>query len=76
MSLLDDLELIRDAIHANCDRREQACHCQCGCDERIGCTCWALVCVQCHMNWLRERDPEPGRPACEPPSDVAKFREG
>jgi hypothetical protein len=66
-SLLKALERAVSVIHKNCKADNPQCACACGCETRIGCTCWAPVCTDCQMNWMRERDPEPGYPECEPP---------
>jgi hypothetical protein len=56
--MLDALGRARDAIHADCRQDDPQCACVAGCDERIGCTCFTTLCLQCHMNWLRGRDPD------------------
>lgn len=56
---------IVDEVHKNCKHDSVQCSCACGCTERLGCTCWSNVCVQCQMNWMRGRDPEPGRLDCD-----------
>lgn len=67
----------RAAIHANCKNDNPQCSCACGCEVRIGCTCWAPVCTDCQISWMRGRDPEPGRPECEPPArDHQRAGEG
>jgi hypothetical protein len=68
--LLERLEKAQAAIHRGCKADNPRCACLCGCEERIGCACFSLLCLDCHMAAIRGRDPEPGRPACDfPPSD-------
>lgn len=64
MSDLPTFEQVRDAIHANCKRDNPRCACLCGCDQRVGCSCFSAVCTQCYINDIRGRDAEPGRPPC------------
>jgi hypothetical protein len=67
-SLLGRLEAVRKAVHRNCKADHPHCACACGCPTQMYCACWAPVCTDCQMNWMRERAPEPGRPPCEPPT--------
>lgn len=71
-SLTNALEEMRRAIHARCLCDNPRCACDCGCERHIGCACFSQLCLQCHMNWLRGRDPEPGadRP-CDLPEPAA-----
>jgi hypothetical protein len=51
---------VREAIHANCTKDNPRCACACGCERRIGCTCFLPACTRCHLNAIRGRDDEPG----------------
>jgi len=70
-SLLDAFNRAVEAIHRNCKQDNPRCRCACGCGVRIGCACFSALCLDCHMNWLRGRDPEDGRPECEVPESEA-----
>lgn len=74
MTILEELDRITAEIHRDCKADNPRCACACGCAEQIGCTCWAPVCTDCQMNWIRERSNEPGIPDCEPP-DAARDGE-
>lgn len=69
MSLLDAMNEIVAAVHANCKGDNPRCACACGCEERIGCTCWARQCTDCQINWMRGREND-GAPDCEPRDDM------
>jgi hypothetical protein len=64
--IMEAFEKARAAIHKNCKNDNPKCACACGCDVMLGCACWASVCTDCQMNWMRGRDPEPGTPECDP----------
>lgn len=69
---MNDLYTLVAGIHRNCKADHPHCACRCGCPRQMYCACWAPVCVPCQTNWMRERDPEPGRPACAPPERLTR----